>query len=384
MIKTVLIFVPGMTCLFWLALNLMVRMKDKEFKALDLFLAITGIALFAEAGLTCTDGTVFLSLFLVKQFFALLIIPVAFAYIRSLSSAGSSKSLFQAVIAVSFSLLVAQIILIMLEGDQCFIDCILNPAAHQGDEASKIIRLCTVWIFYAILTFETIAFITFSVINHSKGNRHIQLVNTTVTTLVFAVLELSVAFTLPLWIQAAASVILTCLLFYLSYSGMFKGEMNPIPYVNAGQTPASAPEKAADAGISQADARQTHTDVHQSLADAHQSLADEDSLRIRFEDLIVSEQLFLKQGIRLSDIAAKLDTNRTYISRLVNNTYNMSFSDYINTLRIDYAEQYLLHNRNAKQSDIAAACGFPDASAFNSVFKKITGVTPKIWLATKS
>ena len=113
-------------------------------------------------------------------------------------------------------------------------------------------------------------------------------------------------------------------------------------------------------------------------------MADEDSLRIRFEDLIVTEQLFLKQGIRISDIAAMLETNRTYISRLVNNTYNMSFSDYINTLRIDYAEQYLLHHRDARQSDLAAACGFPNASAFNNVFKKITGVTPKKWLATKS
>ena len=55
-----------------------------------------------------------------------------------------------------------------------------------------------------------------------------------------------------------------------------------------------------------------------------------------------------------------------------------------NTLRIDYAEQYLIHNKGAKQTDIAAACGFPNASSFNNIFKKITGVTPKIWLATRS
>ena len=113
-------------------------------------------------------------------------------------------------------------------------------------------------------------------------------------------------------------------------------------------------------------------------------MADEENLRIRFEDLIVTEQLFLKQGIRISDIATMLETNRTYVSRLVNNTYNMSFSDYMNTLRIDYAEQYLMHHKDAKQSDIAEACGFPNASAFNNVFKKITGVTPKVWLATRS
>ena len=371
MIATALLFLPCMTCLFWFALNLMVHYKDNEFKALNLFLSVTGIALFAEAGLTCTYGNAMLSLLLVQHFFALLIIPAASVYIRSLSSAGSSSLSFHAVIAVSVSLLAAQIILLMLTGNEGFISCIQNPTtAYQGDKAAKIIHLCSFWIFYSILAIETIAFITFSLIKYTKGNHHFQIINATAAILIFAVLELSVIFKFPLWIQAMVSVILACLLYYLSYSGILKGEKNPRPCVIAEQTSENTLEKT--------------TDVSPSQVDARQSLAEEDSLRIRFEDLIVSEQLFLKQGIRLSDIATMLDTNRTYISRLVNNTYNMSFSDYINTLRIDYAEQYLLHNRDAKQSDIAAACGFPNASAFNNVFKKITGVTPKIWLATKS
>ena len=119
------------------------------------------------------------------------------------------------------------------------------------------------------------------------------------------------------------------------------------------------------------------------IAGMNQNQGDDDVLRRKFEDLVVRQQIFLKQGIRITDIASMLDTNRTYISRLVNSTYNMSFSDYINILRIDYACQYLLDHRDAKQSDLAAACGFPNASAFNNIFKKTTGTTPKIWLATK-
>ena len=106
---------------------------------------------------------------------------------------------------------------------------------------------------------------------------------------------------------------------------------------------------------------------------------DEDPLRNRFEELMKNELLFLRQGLKVTDVASMLKTNRTYISKLVNNTYHMSFSDFINTLRIDYAEQYLLHNRGAKQDEIAKSCGFPNASSFNSVFRKITGVTPKTW-----
>jgi len=104
----------------------------------------------------------------------------------------------------------------------------------------------------------------------------------------------------------------------------------------------------------------------------------------KFEDLIINRQMFLTPGLTINDIASKLGTNRTYISQLVNDNYHMPFPELLNNLRIDYAEQYILHNREAKQNEVARACGFPSASSFNVIFKKITGVTPRIWLATYS
>ena len=67
---------------------------------------------------------------------------------------------------------------------------------------------------------------------------------------------------------------------------------------------------------------------------------------------------------------------------MVNNTYNLGFPELLNTLRVDYAEQYLLSHRDAKQEEVALACGFLSASSFNNIFKKITGVTPKVWLVS--
>lgn len=362
---TVLLFLPCITCIFWLALNPLIHIKDNEFRALELFLAVTGIALFADAGLTCTEGSTMLSLLLIKQFSALLIIPVALAYIRSLSKGREKKSYLQAFIAIPFSLIVAQIILLVLTGAEGFIGSIQDPTANVTDKAAKIIYLCSFRIFYAILAVEITAFIFFAVIKFIKGDRNIRLINTTATAVIYAVMEISVIQAWPTWGKATISVILTCILFTLSYSGLFREEKEKK------QKTELTPDGTAEY-------------TPEKTTDIHQGAADEETLRIKFEDLIVSEQLFLKQGIRLADIASMLDTNRTYVSRLVNNTYNMSFSDYINTLRIDYAEQYLLHHRDAKQSDIATACGFPNAPAFNNVFKKITGVTPKVWLATNS
>ena len=109
---------------------------------------------------------------------------------------------------------------------------------------------------------------------------------------------------------------------------------------------------------------------------------DDDSLLSRFQNLMLNEQLFLKPGLSLGEVADKLHTNKTYVSKLVNNTYNLGFPELLNTLRIDYAEQYILTHKNAKQTEVAEACGFQSASSFNSIFKKVTGMTPKVWIAS--
>ena len=109
---------------------------------------------------------------------------------------------------------------------------------------------------------------------------------------------------------------------------------------------------------------------------------DENSLISRFQHLMMDEHLFLHPRLTLDDVAERLNSNKTYVSKLVNNTYNLGFPELINTLRIDYAEQYILSHREAKQEEIAQSCGFLSASSFNTTFKKVTGMTPKVWIAS--
>jgi YesN/AraC family two-component response regulator len=120
----------------------------------------------------------------------------------------------------------------------------------------------------------------------------------------------------------------------------------------------------------------------QILSRARVSGTWDDSLMTRFQSLMLNEQLFLQPSLSLADVAERLHTNKTYVSKMVNNTYNLGFPELLNTLRIDYAQQYILSHRDAKQEDIAQACGFLSASSFNNIFKKVTGVTPKVWLVS--
>jgi YesN/AraC family two-component response regulator len=109
----------------------------------------------------------------------------------------------------------------------------------------------------------------------------------------------------------------------------------------------------------------------------------DDSLLARFQTLMRQERLFLQPSLSLGDVAERLHTNKTYISKLVNTTYGVSFPDFLNALRVDYAQQYLLEHREARQDDVAKASGFLSASSFNIIFKKVAGMTPKMWLASQ-
>jgi AraC-like DNA-binding protein len=54
----------------------------------------------------------------------------------------------------------------------------------------------------------------------------------------------------------------------------------------------------------------------------------------------------------------------------------MSFSDYINGLRVDYASRLLEERPELSINDVMTKSGFTSSSAFYRNFKKFKGITP--------
>ncbi len=76
-------------------------------------------------------------------------------------------------------------------------------------------------------------------------------------------------------------------------------------------------------------------------------------------------------------IARMLGTNRTYISRLVNERYGMTFTRYINSLRIKEAVRRLSDPADPTSlKDLADMLGFNSMTTFYSQFNACTGMTP--------
>ncbi len=92
---------------------------------------------------------------------------------------------------------------------------------------------------------------------------------------------------------------------------------------------------------------------------------------------------YLDTGITIHNVAKAMQTNANYLSRVVNYYKNVSFTHYINRLRVMYAINALKTNsmyRRFTISAIADEFGFNTGDSFSRAFYKYTGTRPSYFL----
>ena len=96
----------------------------------------------------------------------------------------------------------------------------------------------------------------------------------------------------------------------------------------------------------------------------------------KIRKLMSDEKLYLYPNLKVSDLARRLNSNRNYVYYAINVEMGISFSDYINGQRIDYASQLLEEHPELSINDVMFKSGFTSTSAFYRNFKKFKGITP--------
>lgn len=84
------------------------------------------------------------------------------------------------------------------------------------------------------------------------------------------------------------------------------------------------------------------------------------------------------KDISLKSISSEFSYSYTYLSKYLNNMLGISFVDFVNENRINYAS-YLLKNTKNTITDIAYMCGYSSIRSFNRNFIKFTKKTPKLY-----
>jgi AraC-like DNA-binding protein len=79
----------------------------------------------------------------------------------------------------------------------------------------------------------------------------------------------------------------------------------------------------------------------------------------------------------LDTAADFMQMNAAYFSRLFHKQMGMTFSKYLNYIKIEHAIDLLKESPDIPFTDIATRCGFDTIRNFNRVFKELTGFTPR-------
>jgi len=95
------------------------------------------------------------------------------------------------------------------------------------------------------------------------------------------------------------------------------------------------------------------------------------------------QQRYLDKNMTLSMLSSQMGVNTKYLSEVINSSKGKNFNGYINELRINHIALLLRTDPvylNYKVSYLAEYSGFSSHSAFTTVFKSVTGMSPNVYI----
>lgn len=116
-------------------------------------------------------------------------------------------------------------------------------------------------------------------------------------------------------------------------------------------------------------------------AGAHYGSSDEKmkNLYERVCSYMEETKPFLREDFEITDLAASMYSNKTYLSKTINVLDGRNFRQFVNGYRIDFALNALKDDPGMRMSEVADFSGFHNVVTFNMAFKLVMGQTPGEW-----
>ncbi|MCG8701041.1 MAG: helix-turn-helix domain-containing protein [Bacteroidales bacterium] len=103
----------------------------------------------------------------------------------------------------------------------------------------------------------------------------------------------------------------------------------------------------------------------------------QEDLMDKISTVMQHKKLYLNPKFTLNELSRHVGSNTYYVSKVLNEGFQVSFTDYINSLRIEaFIKDFKEHADPGTFIQYAYKVGFNSKSAFNRAFKKKTGSTP--------
>ncbi len=113
---------------------------------------------------------------------------------------------------------------------------------------------------------------------------------------------------------------------------------------------------------------------------------DIEKIKMEVMEYMDREKPYLNRELTINDVAADLNIPRHFITEVINNHMGKNFYYLINEFRVEEAKKRLTDPKYSNLTILAIAydSGFNSKSAFNTIFKDLSGMTPSQYLKKSS
>ncbi len=120
----------------------------------------------------------------------------------------------------------------------------------------------------------------------------------------------------------------------------------------------------------------THSLFYLLIRNEDSCLAVDDGNKVIEQAVAYIRENFVSD-ITLSSLAKRFSVSPEHFSRMFKKETGLGFSKYLNSLRLQHAEQLLKSSQVQNITKVAESCGFEDSNYFSKKFKEVYGVSPK-------
>lgn len=171
-------------------------------------------------------------------------------------------------------------------------------------------------------------------------------------------------------VSTISSIIYLISAFYLAYFALQQGEVF-------------------SANEHQAKELKVIIEENQQSSSTKKQLLGEDDLNIlkkRLSAMMQDEKPYLDSTLNLSKLAQLMQVSTHELSYIINTSFEDNFFNFVNRYRVEESKVLLLSNeyKHLSMVGIAYEAGFNSKTAFNTAFKKMTGVSPTEFQKTAS
>ncbi len=107
--------------------------------------------------------------------------------------------------------------------------------------------------------------------------------------------------------------------------------------------------------------------------------SEKEIIKDRFISYLTESKDYLKSDLRINDVANKVYTNKTYLSKVIKDCMNQNFLQVIHFYRIQEAIDMYMKDPTMSAQELCDKSGFNSMSSFSAAFKFNTGMTPGSW-----